>query len=1116
MSQYDRLISQVDAFIRKYYKNRMLKGCLIFLIILLFSFLTVVTLEYIGRFGSWVRGFLLFAFLGVNFFILFKYFITPILNLFAFGERIDRKQAATIIGRFFPDVNDKLLNTLELSEMKKSIDNKSVNIELLEASIAANSEKLSIFSFSSAIELKENARYLKYLLPIFLISVVLAIWIPDFFSSSSQRIIQYNKTFTPPAPFTFELLNKELKIEEGERLEIKLKLIPKEGEGVPDKVYILGSEGRYLMSKSSNNEWTFVFDKVNTPIAFQFESQGWYSAMYEVEIVGRASLAGLKASLSFPRYLGRTDEVIENVGDLIVPEGTEVQWSGRTKNISGLDIALDENKAFFPSGGFKWSHVFSDDAIIEFSLNHISLDKSDVLTYNITVIKDKYPEISVQQTNDSLNRSKFFLEGIAKDDHGIKQVVFVYEITKKDGNSIRKEQAVPGVFGRSASFSINFDVNRLNLDLEDRLNYYFVVYDNDGVNGSKSSRSSLFTFTAPSKSDLNAQREELKENKKEAIKETITESEQLRNRLDKLKLDLLNTPNPSWKELQQLQELQKQKESLRNKLDKLQQDLMQNKMEQQRFDLMDEELLKQQELIEELLEQLMDDELSELLDKLQEMLENNQMKGFQELFEDMEMKADDQKRQLDRTLEMLKRMDVDERIDNLENALEDLAKDQLDLKKDLDNGDISMEEALKKQNDINEQFENLMDDLNELMEKNEDLVRPLELDGLEELAKEIQERLDGASDNLEKGKDKNAGDDQQKAGEKMEEMASAMSAQKQKSKEKQNKEDLAALRSLLENLLKLSFDQEMLLLAVRETSVYNPEFVQYGRNQRALIESFRPVEDSLRAIADRIPEVSSFINKELININKNILNMADDIDERRKREFLVRQQFVMTGLNNLALFLNESLENLQQDMQGSGSGGGSCDNPGGKGQGEEGDEMQSLKEMLKKQLEDMQKGQQEGGNKPGDKPGKPIPIPLGSQQAAQMAAQQQAIRKELERLKQELNKDGKGKGNELNDLLKELDKQHERLVNKQWDTELIERQKEILTRLLESEKALEERGWDEERESISGKDDLNRNQIEFLEYKELKEKQIELLKSLDPLYKKYYRDRVNDYFNVLF
>lgn len=408
MSQYERLITQVDAFIRKYYKNQMLKGCLIFLIVLLFSFLTVVTLEYIGRFGSFVRGFLLFAFLGVNIFILFKYFITPILNLFAFGQRIDRKQAAAIIGRFFPDVNDKLLNTLELSEMKEAVDNEQFNIELLEASIAVNSEKLSVFPFSSTIEFKENVRYLKYLLPIFLLSVVLAIWIPDFFSSSSQRIIQYNRTFAPPAPFSFELLNQNLKIEEGERLEIKVNLIPKDGEGLPDKVYILGSEGRYLMSKSSANEWTFLFDKVNTPISFQFEAQGWFSASYEVEIVGRASLAGLKAALSFPDYLGRSDEVIENVGDLIVPEGTELQWSGRTKNISGLDIALGDDLVSFDAGGFKWSHVFMNDALINFSLNHISLDKSDVLSYNITVIKDKYPEIAVQQSTDSLNRTKFF------------------------------------------------------------------------------------------------------------------------------------------------------------------------------------------------------------------------------------------------------------------------------------------------------------------------------------------------------------------------------------------------------------------------------------------------------------------------------------------------------------------------------------------------------------------------------------------------------------------------------------------------------------------------------------------------------------------------------------
>lgn len=1116
MSQYNRLIIQVDAFIRKYYKNLMVKGCLIFLIILLFSFLTVVTLEYIGRFSSIVRAFLLFAFLGVNLFVLYKYFLTPILNLFSFGKRINRKQAATIIGQFFPDVNDKLLNTLELSDMKDATQEEDFNLELLEASITANSEKLSVFSFASAIELKENVRYLKYLIPIFLLSIVLAIWIPDFFSSSSQRIIQYNKVFVAPAPFEFEILNKNLEIEEGESLEVRVKLIPKEGESLPDKVYFTGSEGRFLMTKSAADTWLLALEKVKSPIDFKFESQGWFSDMFELKIVGRASLARLTATLSFPYYLGRSDEVIENVGDLIVPEGTEVSWSGISKNVSSLNIQTEDTLIQFTPGGFKWSNVFLNDTKVAFVLNHAALDKSDALNYNVSVIKDKYPEISVDQFTDTLNPSKFVLEGKARDDHGIKQVVFVYEITKKDGNSIRKQESVPGVFGKSANISINFDVNRLNLDLEDKLTYYFEAFDNDGVNGSKSTRSSLFTYVAPSKSDLTKQREELKENKKESIKETISQSEEFKNSLDKLKLDLLNTPNPSWKELQQLQELQKQKDLLKNKLDNLQQDLMQNKDNQQRFDLMDEELLAQQELIEELLEQLMDDELSDLLDQLQEMLEDNQMKGFQELFEDMEMKADDQKRQLDRTLEMLKRMDVDERIDNLENALEELAEEQMSLKNEIEQGDISNSEAIEKQDRINDEFEQLKDQLNELLEKNDDLARPLELDGLEEMSENIQEKLDGASDDLDKGKEKNAGSNQQEAGEKMEEMASAMSAQKQKSKKKQNKEDIAALRALLENLLKLSFDQESVLLSVKNTSTYNPEFVTYGRRQSSLIESFRPVEDSLRAIADRIPEVSSFINKELTDLNKNISGIADDIDERRKRDLLVRQQFLMTGLNNLALFLNESLENQQQDMQGMDGGSGSCDNPGGKGSGEDGDELQDLKEMLKKQLEEMQKGQQEGGNKPGDKPGKPIPIPLGAQHAAQMAAQQQAMRKQLERMKQELNKDGKGKGNELNDLLKELEKQNDRLVNKKWDTELIERQKEIMTRLLESEKALEERGWDEERESISGKDEMNRNQIEFFEYKELKEKQIELLKSLDPMYRKYYRDRVNDYFNVLF
>ena len=178
--------------------------------------------------------------------------------------------------------------------------------------------------------------------------------------------------------------------------------------------------------------------------------------------------------------------------------------------------------------------------------------------------------------------------------------------------------------------------------------------------------------------------------------------------------------------------------------------------------------------------------------------------------------------------------------------------------------------------------------------------------------------------------------------------------------------------------------------------------------------------------------------------------------------------------------------------------------------------------MLKKQLKEMEKGDSPGGDKPGDKPGnKPGEkagglLPMNSKQAAQMAAQQSEIRRKLEELKKELNKDGKGDGNQLNDLLNELEQQEKSLINKEWNQELINRQREIITKLLESEKALEERGFEEERESKSGKDENFGNQIEFREYKNRKEKQIELLRTLDPTFNKYYRDKANDFFNRIY
>jgi hypothetical protein len=184
-----------------------------------------------------------------------------------------------------------------------------------------------------------------------------------------------------------------------------------------------------------------------------------------------------------------------------------------------------------------------------------------------------------------------------------------------------------------------------------------------------------------------------------------------------------------------------------------------------------------------------------------------------------------------------------------------------------------------------------------------------------------------------------------------------------------------------------------------------------------------------------------------------------------------------------------------------------------------------MKEMLKKQLEKMQKGQNPGGKKPGDKEGQsPGMKPgqsgmnmmgLGNKEIAKMAAEQTAIRQRLEQLKNELNKDGKGKGNQLNPLLKELEQQEKDLINKNFSPEMINRQKDIMTRLLESEKAIMERGFEEKRESKSGVDQIKGNLIEIKTYNRDKLKQVEMLQVVDPAFSIYYKSKAETYFNLV-
>ncbi len=1110
MGTFDDLINQVDAFIRKYYKNLMIKGFFLFAIIFLSTFLLVSGLEYIGRFNSFIRAFLFFSFIVLNAYVLTKYFIVPLSRLFSFGKRISRQQAAQIIGSFFPQVNDRLLNTLQLQEA--TVLNPR-NIDFLKASIQQNSKQLNTLSFASAIDYSANKKFLRYFIPVLTTVVLVGIMVPNFFSDSTQRLIKYNQIFEVAPDFTFELDNQKLMVEEGSAIKIEVTLTPYPGKALPERVYLESDEGTFLMDKIAKNKASYTLSNLNDDLPFRFKAANAVSKTFTVDVVKRTSLGHLKVDIDYPSYLNRSSESIENPGDLILPEGTQLTWNGITKNTKSLKIiSSDTSIVFEGKSGFRFHQKAIQSSSLSFILENQEIETFDSTQYYIDIIKDQYPSITLTTKSDSIQKNRIYFSGNVQDDYGLTRVVFNYTIRKKDGKEIKETISVPGISGTQSPFSMNFNIDQLPLELEDNVTYYFTVYDNDGINGPKSTKSSVFQHKSPSLDELQEQRKDEKDSAKEDLKELIRESQEFKEQINRLKKEIANSKNSSWQQQKQVESLQEQQQSLKNRIEQLKDKMKSSFEEKAKLSPMNEKLMEKQKELEDLLESIMDDELKKLLEELEKMMKQNNTKDLMEKMEEGEMTAEEMDRQLDRTMEMLKKMDVEERVEDLQKSLEQLAKDQDKLKEDIDNG-MNKEDASKKQDDLNKKFEDVKKDLEDMLEKNEELARPFSLDDLDKAADEVEKEMKDAKKDIDNDKKSSAGEKQKKASEKMEEMASQMAAQMQESQEEQQEEDLKSLRALLENLIRLSFDQEDNMEEFKTTDIYDPKFVALGRNQRRIIDNLKPVKDSLRALADRIPKIASFIEQELGEIEKQYKYIPSHIGERENRQLGVKQQFAMTSINNLALFLNETLESAQKSLAGM-QGDKSCNKPGqgspGKGKpGQGAGDMESMKEMIKKQLNDMKKGANPGGSKPGGQGGL---LPMNSQQAAKMAAQQNAMQKKLQELREQLNKDGSGDGNKLNDLLKELEKQEEKLINKEWTTELIERQQNILTRLLESEKAMQERGLDEERESNLGKDQEIGNQIEFLEYKNQKEKQIELLRTLDPSFSRYYKEKANAYF----
>ena len=1161
-----RIREKIKSFQRKYYLNLFIKGTILTLSIVIGYFVIASLLEHNLWLSQWARLSIFVAFFAIAGFCVAKFLSQP-LQWWIARRGLNEEQSARLIGKQMPSVKDRLVNFIQLASAGKQSD-------LTFASVEQKSREFEPIAFDRVIDLSENRKHLKYLaIPVGLVLLILLIN-PSVLTKSTDRIVHFNRAYAPEAPFTFELTNKSLTAFYNENFTVGVNL---QGNALPQDAYLVSKNQRLKLIPTGRGKFEYTLERIQQPMEFQIEAAGFFSNGYKIDLVNRPELTRFNVELEYPRYLQRNNEKLTNAGNLDVPEGTNIRWKLNTAyaDKATIKFAADSTELPFEAKedqSFIFARTFRDADQYEIGLENAKSKNKDRIAYSINVIKDEHPEIVVNNFKDTVLYERVLLGGMVSDDHGVTQLALNYHVRDENQTELRKATVrIPVTRNQlQQSFYYNWSIDSLDLKPGEQLEYNLQVWDNDGVNGRKSTRSATYTFLVPTADNLVSEISRSQKTTESQIDKSVTKANKLQDQIEQANQKLKGKQNLDWQDKKMLEDIIQQKQGLDQMLEQLKE---QNKLLEEKkeaFTEQDERIREKAEQIQKLMDELLDEETKKLFDELQKLLkENTDMSEIQKLLDKMNQNANNLEKELERTLELFKQLQFDFKLDQ---TIEDLKKqieeqkqllaetEQLDeekaedrnkkgnkegkedtkdgekdkdgkneqeqsdesddnknsdqpkenkeseqakdgqkseqskdekesgKEKSADDKNTESEQLAKEQEKLKEEFKEMAEKLKELQKLGEELSKD---EGLPEDqdSQEIEEQQNESQEQLEQNTPSKATQPQKKALEKMQQMQQQMEGMQSSMMMEMEAQNLESLRQIIHGLVKLSFDQENLMKEFNALQQNDPRFNVLAQLQLKLKDDAKVLEDSLLALGKKDPMMGSFITKEVNELNNHMNKVIESNKERRRPQASSEMQLTMTSINNLALMLDDHFDMMMQMMANA--------QPSMKKSKQKGQKpsLSQMQQQLNKKIEEL---------KNSGKSGRQL-----SEEVAEMAAEQERIRRALEEMQEKMKNEGQTPGGEIPGKMEQTEMD---LVNKQLTDQLIQRQKQILTRLLDAEKSMREQDMDDERKGETAKDYEKEIPKAFEEYLRLKEKEVELLKTVPPKLYPYYKKEVNEYF----
>ncbi|MEW6684899.1 MAG: DUF4175 family protein [Candidatus Edwardsbacteria bacterium] len=1103
---YQILRDKLRRLRRQEFISYSLNRSLLFLSLLLIAFFLLLLINALLSPPPFWRTVFLFVSVSLVFFYL-------LFIIFSYKIPSDEKLAIKI-EKHFPFLKEALITVIQLWPKRESKETglkpvPTYSAEILSALLLQTYHTTTALDFSKVISRQKLFLHTRLLSGIVILLLAFAALSPKhFYTSLSHYITPSSRTLEQIT--VLKVSPQDKKILKGDNIVLTLTILGKLVK--PEKVFLhLKSKGREWqrekMQSISEKKFSFKYENVQADFTYYLAADKTKTKKYQIKVIERPEITRLRLILHYPHYTKLPEMPLpENQGDITALIGTKISLAAESNvPIAKAKILFSdstEGKVYQQN-----ERSFTANFVIRKNLNY-SCEIEDRLShkntspeYQIIAIPDEFPTVRILEPEKDTKISPQMLQPLkilAVDDFGISKINLKY---KKSGEE--KEHVIEITkFSEPPSESTCdylWDLASLNLVPGDVLSYYLEAFDNDTFLGPKKATSEVYTLHLPSIEQIY---EEVKREQEEKISDLIRvspEQKKLKEELDRLAQEIKKSKEINWENRQAIEEALKKQEELSKKVEQISRSIEEMRQRLDKSALFDEETLQKLQEMQKLLEEVATEEIKKALEQLRQAMQKLDPKMIQEAMKNLSLSQQELKERLDRTIEMLRNFQREQKMKSLVEKAKELVEKQEEIRKKTEKANESeMKELAQKEETLQKKLQEMQKEMEELakeMKENEPTVSDSLSSLWQKMQREnIQENLTQAMKSLEACDKSNALTCEKQALEGLKKLSSGLQSAQSSMIASQKKAISEAMQRAMKDLLYLSQRQEELNQRMKEEKS-NPS--ELATEQETLRKETEQVANDLYRLSQKTffitPEIGRSLGQSLAKMKESAENLEKGSGSQAKQS----GEGAMQSLNATVINLMKAQSELAQASSASG-----------------------LQEMMQKlaSLAAQQQGlnQQTQGLFPLPAEGGDL-TPQQRAAMARLAAEQEILQKELEGIQKGLGKRGDVLGR-LDQIGEEMKKVIEDLKKQNVNRQTIERQERILSRLLDASRSFRERDYRERRKSEPGKEIGTRPRPLALpadlgeRKKQLRE---DLLKALKEGYPPEYEELIREYFKAL-